>query len=65
MRIKIFSSTIRVAELESQIKNWEEGEYITAMSVTVTAVVLHDYFQNSAPPMLCNQWIEYLATIVY
>ena len=65
MKVKIFSTTVSIADLENQIAEWTKDLKPAIVSVNVNANIMHDYFMDSAPPRICNQWIEYIATIIY
>lgn len=65
MKVKIFTTTVSTDDLENQIAKWTDELNPEIISVNVNAVVMYDYFMDSAPPRICNQWNEYIATIIY
>ncbi|NQU54071.1 MAG: hypothetical protein HQ522_16200 [Bacteroidetes bacterium] len=65
MKIKIISSDISAADLENKVAEWTNELKPKIISVNVNSNVLHDYYIETAPPMICNSWIEYICSIVY
>ena len=65
MKVKIFTTTISATDLENQIAEWTKDLNPKINSISVNANVMHDYYIDSAPPMICNIWHEYIATIIY
>lgn len=65
MKVKIIFSSVSTSDLEDKISKWTEESKPNIISVNVNCNVMNDYYQDSAPPMVCNTWHEYIASIVY
>lgn len=65
MKVKIFTTTISATDLENQITEWTKDLNPKINSINVNVNVMHDYYMDSTPPMICNTWHEYIATIIY
>jgi hypothetical protein len=65
MRVKLFDSSVNVADLENKIAEWSKDLNPVIISVNFQIHLIHDYWHNTAPPMICNQWHEWTAVIVY
>ena len=64
MKIKIFESDSDVNHIETLINDWLDSKK-EVVSTNVTVLVMNDYYNDSAPPMVCNTWYRYVATILY
>lgn len=64
-KIKMFSDTVSILNLENQINEWTKELNIKIVSIDISANVMNDYYMDSAPPMICNTWHEYIAIIKY
>lgn len=61
MKIKIIEHFEPVG-LQDEINDFCKD--IEIVSVGVTASPMHDLYENR-PPQVCNQWTQYIATIIY
>lgn len=43
--------------VETQVKEWLK-ENPQVRIINMWTFMMHDYYDGSAPPMLCNQWQE-------
>jgi hypothetical protein len=65
MKVKIISSNISYDDLENKTSDWTKDLNPKIVSLGVNAIVMHDYYSDSAPPRICNTWHEYICSIVY
>lgn len=65
MKIKIFTTDISSDDLENKIAEWTNDLNPKIISTNVNVIVMNDYYVDTAPPMICNQWNKYVCTIVY
>lgn len=65
MKVKIFDSQISTDDLENKIADWTKDLNPKIVSVNVSVMPMRDWYTNRETPTICNQWVEYLASIVY
>lgn len=65
MNIEMFSTTISIDDLKNKINEWANNLSPKIILINVNANVMHDYYMDSAPPMICNTWHEYIAIVIY
>ena len=68
MKVKIFNSAVLTDKLENQIAEWTKDLNPHIYSVNITIHSLHDLFSAEGNPSngkVCNQWMEYVAVIIY
>lgn len=65
MRIKVIKSEISFEDLQKDVDKWTEAVDPDIISANTTVNVVNDYYVNTAPPMVCNVWNEYIITIIY
>jgi len=62
MKVEVLSS-VNVAEAQEKINIFLQDNPIRLISIEVKPYHLHDLYTHNGE--ICNQWIEYITTIIY
>lgn len=63
IQTKIFSDTCAEG-LEKSINNWLKENNVQILDIHTTVCPMFDLYQNREPS-ICNQWEQYITTIIY
>jgi hypothetical protein len=64
-RIKIFKANW-IEEIETSINDWlRNNPQLEIEKINTHTAIMWDFFASSQPPQICNQWSEYIWTIIY
>ena len=62
MKVKIFSNSTSINELEIQINQFIEENNVEVLSINTSISPMHDLFYDGG---VCNQWEQYTISLVY
>ena len=64
MQKKIFENHNQQS-LEDELNNWLSENNVIVSHITVNATMMIDYYVDSTPPKVCNQWMQHIAIVIY